>query len=113
LDFSGTLSFSKVREAAFEGCASAETKGPASEVACVVPASSDFFKTLPSLSGAEAGVGTFTDSMIASSTLAMLLFLGVAAGILDAFGSSVSRNGLRAFSCSAAFSVLGLQLVLS
>jgi hypothetical protein len=41
--------------------------------------------------------------MIASSTLAILLLLGVAAGIFDAFGSSVSHNELRAFSCSIAF----------
>ena len=67
-----------------------------------MPASPDFFKASPTESGAEAGVGTFIDSMTASSTLAILLLLGVAAGIFDAFGSSVSRNGLKAYSCSDA-----------
>jgi hypothetical protein len=38
--------------------------------------------------------------MIASSTLVILLLLGVAAGIFDALSSSVSRNGLKAFGCS-------------
>jgi hypothetical protein len=58
----------------------------------------------PSVTGAEAGVGTFTDSMTASSTLSiLLLLLGVAAGIFDAFGSSASRNRLRTFDCSAAY----------
>jgi F0F1-type ATP synthase assembly protein I len=105
LDFSGTPSFSKVRGAASKGRASAGTEGPASEVAYVVQASPYFFKTSPSVLGAaaKAGVGTFIDSMIVSSTLAILLFLGVAAGILDAFRSSVSRNEFRAFGCSAAF----------
>jgi hypothetical protein len=77
--------------------------------------SSDFFKISPSLlrASAEAGVDVFTDSITASSTLAILLFLGVVAGILDAFGSFVMHGGLRAFSCSAAFPVSALQPVLS
>jgi hypothetical protein len=79
-----------------------ESEGPASEVACATPASSDFFKASPSVSGAEAGVCTFTDSMIASSTLAILLLIGVAAGIFDALASSISRNGLKAFDWSDA-----------
>jgi hypothetical protein len=54
------------------------------------------------VSGAEAGVCAFTGSMTASSTLAILLLLGVAAGIFDALGSSVSRNRLKAFGCSDA-----------
>jgi hypothetical protein len=64
-----------------------------------MPASLDFFKASPFVSGAEAGVGTFADSITASSTLSILLF-GVAAGIFDTFASFVSCNGLRAFGCS-------------
>jgi hypothetical protein len=59
--------------------------------------------------------------MIASSTLAILLFFivaaGIAARILDAFDNSVSRAGLKAFGCSAAFfsfgSSAGLNLALA
>jgi hypothetical protein len=39
--------------------------------------------------------------------LAILLFFGVAAGILDAFNNFVSRGGLKAFGCSAAFFSFG------
>ena len=69
-------------------------------------ASSNFFEALPSVLGAsaEAGVNVFTDSITASSTLAILLFLGVVAGMLDDFGSFVVLGGLNAFNCSAAFS---------
>jgi hypothetical protein len=92
-----------------EGLALTETEGPASEIACVVPVSSDFFKISPPVLGAsvEAGVDAYTDSMTASSTLAILLFLRVVAGILDAFGNSVSCGGLRAFSYSTAFFSFG------
>jgi hypothetical protein len=100
LSFSGAFSFSLIRGAAPEGCTSAGAEGPASKVACAIPASSNFFKASPSVSDAEAGVYTFTYSMTASSTLAILLLLRVAAGIFDALGSSVSRNGLKAFGCS-------------
>jgi hypothetical protein len=45
----------------------------------------------------EVGFDVFTDSITESSTLAILLFLGVVARILDGFGSSVVHGGLRAF----------------
>jgi hypothetical protein len=56
--------------------------------------------------------------MRASSTLAILLFFGVvvgiAVGILDAFGNSISRGGLKAFGYFVAFftfsSLAGLNL---
>jgi hypothetical protein len=72
-------------------------------------ASFDFFETLPSVLGtsAEAAVDVFTDSITASNTLAILLFLGVVAGMLDGFGSSIVHGGLSAFNCSAAFSSFG------
>jgi hypothetical protein len=56
---------------------------------------------------AEEGVDVFIDSITASSTLAILLFLGVAAWMLDGFSSSVVHGGLNAFNCSAAFSSFG------
>jgi hypothetical protein len=90
--------------AASEGLASVGTEGPASNAACVVPASADLFIISPSALGAsaEAGVNAFVDSITASSTLAILLF-GVVTGIFDAFGSSILCNGLRAFGCSIDF----------
>jgi hypothetical protein len=74
-----------------------------------VAASSDFFEALPFVLGAsaEAGVDVFTDSITASITLDILLFLGVVAGMLDGFGSSVVHGGLSAFNCSATFSSFG------
>jgi hypothetical protein len=89
--------------AAFEDLASAGTDGPASTVACAMLASLDFFRASPSASGAEVGVDTFTDSITASSTLAILLLFGVIAAIFDTFGSSVSCNRLKAFGCSIDF----------
>jgi hypothetical protein len=86
-----------------EGHASAGAEGPTSKVVCATQSSQDFFKASPSKSSAEEEVCIFTDSMTASSTLAILLLFGVAAGIFDALGSSVSCNGLKAFGCSAAF----------
>jgi hypothetical protein len=55
-----------------------------------MPASSDFFETLPFVLGAstEEGVDVFIDSITASSTLGILIFFGVAARMLDGFGSS-------------------------
>jgi hypothetical protein len=72
-------------------------------------ASSDFIEISPSVLGAsaEAGVDVFTYSITASSMLAILLFLGVVAEILDGFGSSVVHGGLSAFNCSATFSSFG------
>jgi hypothetical protein len=110
LDFSEAPPFSRILGALFEGLASARTsEGPVSEIVCTMPASADFFETLPSVLGAsaEAGVDDFTDSITASSTLAILLFLGVVAGMLDGFSSSIVHGGLGAFNCFAAFSSFG------
>jgi hypothetical protein len=107
LDFSEALSFSRIIGALSEGLASVGTsEGPASKIVCTMSASSDFFETLPSVidASAEAGVDVFTDSITASSMLAILLFLGVVAGMLNGFGSSVVHGGLSAFNYSNAFS---------
>jgi hypothetical protein len=48
----------------------------------------NFFASVPRAS-AEAGVDVFTDSKTTSSTLAILLFLGVSARMLDGFSSFV------------------------
>jgi hypothetical protein len=55
----------------------------------------------------EAGVDVFTDSITASSTLAILLFLGVATGMFDGFVSSVVHGGLSACNGSVVFSSFG------
>jgi hypothetical protein len=55
----------------------------------------------------EAGGDIFVDSKTVSNTLAILLFLGVAAETLDGFDSSVVVAGLSTFSCFAAFSDFG------
>jgi hypothetical protein len=70
-----------------------------------MPASADFFVIPPSALGAsvEIRVNAFKDSVTTSSTLAILLFFGVAAEIFDAFGTSILSNGLRAFGCSMDF----------
>jgi hypothetical protein len=110
LDFSEAPSFSMIIGALFEGLASAGTsEGPVLEIVCTMSASSDFFETLPSVLGASAeeGVDVFIDSITASSTLAILLFLGVVVGMLDGFDSFVVHGGLSAFNCSAAFSSFG------
>jgi hypothetical protein len=122
-DSSDAPSFSTSSGAASEGFASANIEGPASETACVVPASIDPFKILPSALGAsaEAGVDAFTDSMTASNTLAILHFFGVAAvipvGILDSFANFFSRDRLKAFDYSVIFfsfgSSAGLNLALT
>jgi hypothetical protein len=52
----------------------------------------------------------FADSITTSSTLAILLFLGVAAGMLDGFGSFVVHGGLSAFNSSAVFSSFGSSI---
>jgi hypothetical protein len=103
-------SFYRIIGVLSKGLASAGTsEGSVSEIVCIMAASSYFFETLPSVLGAsaEAGVDVFIDSITASSTLAILLFLGVVAGMLDGFGSSVVHGGLSAFNCSAAFSNFG------
>jgi hypothetical protein len=110
LNFLEAPSFSRIIGALSEGLASAGTpEGPASEIVYAIPASSDFFETLASVLGTSvvAGVYVFTDSITTSSTLAILLFIGVTAGMLDGFGSSVVQGGLSAFSCSVIFSSFG------
>ena len=64
------------------------------------------FACVPGAS-AEAGGYVFTDSITASNTLAILLFLGVAVGMFDGFGSSVVHGGLSTFKGSAVFSSFG------
>jgi hypothetical protein len=110
LDFSEAPSFSRIIGTLFKDLASAGTsEGLASEIVCAIPASSDFFETLASVLGAstEARVDVFIDSIIASSTLVILLFLGVAAGMFDGFGSSIAHGGLSAFDCYDVFSTFG------
>jgi hypothetical protein len=82
------------------------TEGLASDVAYAIPASPDSFKTLASVLGvpAEVGVDVFIDSITTSSTLAILLFLGVDVGTFDTFSNSVLHGGLRAFGCPTTFS---------
>jgi hypothetical protein len=103
--------FSRIIGALSEGLASEGpvSEGPISEIVCTMAASSNFFEDLPSVIGAsaEAGVNVFTDSITASSTLAILLFLGVVAGMLDGFGNSIVHGGLSAFNFSVAFSSFG------
>jgi F0F1-type ATP synthase assembly protein I len=63
------------------------------------------------LSSVEAGVHTLVDSMAASNTLAILLLLGVIAGILDTFGNSGSSSELRIFGSPADSSSSGSSTV--
>jgi hypothetical protein len=103
LTFLGAFSSSKAKGIASEAYASMGAYGPASAISSVIPSSLDFLGISPFLSGAEAGVCTFEDSITASSTLAILLLFGFIAGILDTFGNSGSCGGLRLFGCSADF----------
>jgi hypothetical protein len=110
LDFSETLSFSRVIGPVSEGLALAgASEGPASAGVWAMLASVVSLKSLAYvlIASAEAGVDVLTDSIIASSTLAILLFLGVAAGMLDGFDSSVAHGGLIAFNCYVVFSSFG------
>jgi hypothetical protein len=68
------------------GFVSVGTEGPASASAWAVAASATFF--------VGAGVNAFVVSMTASSTLAILLLLGVVAGAFITFGNSASTGGL-------------------
>jgi hypothetical protein len=65
------------------------TVGPASGLARTVAASAVYF--------AGAGVDALVDSMTASSTLAILLLLGLIAGVFDTFDNSSSDGGLKIF----------------
>jgi hypothetical protein len=96
LDFSVAPSFSRIIGAISEGLALTGTEGPVSETLAFILAAS-----------AEAGVDVFTYSITASSTLAILLFLGVAVGLFDGFYNSVAHGRLSAFNCSAVFSTFG------
>jgi hypothetical protein len=49
------------------------------------------------VSFAGAGVNALVDSMTASNTLAILLLLGVIAGVFDTFDNSNSDGGLKIF----------------
>jgi hypothetical protein len=82
------------------------TEGPASVSTRTIAASAVSF--------VGVGVDTLVDSKIASSTLAILLLLGVIIGALGTFGNSGSGGGLKIFcnpadspssSTSAVFSV--------
>jgi hypothetical protein len=50
-------------------------------------------------SSAEARVGVFMDSKIASKTLAILLFLGVVVVVVDSFVNPATIGGLSSFGC--------------
>jgi hypothetical protein len=56
-----------------------------------------FLKSLACVLGAlaEVGVDVFTDFITKSNTLAILLFLGVVAGMFDGFGSFVAHGGCK------------------
>jgi hypothetical protein len=69
------------------------TKGPSSTSAQIIVASA--------ISLAGAGVDALVDSKTASSTLAILLLLGVIVGAFDAFGNSGSGSGLKIFGSPA------------
>jgi hypothetical protein len=71
------------------GSVSMGTEGPASGSARAVAASAVSF--------AGEGVDALVDSMTASSTLAILLLLGVIAGAFETFGNSGFGGGLKIF----------------
>jgi hypothetical protein len=110
LDFSGTLYFSKVISAVSEGLASAGAfEGPTSTGVWAMLASAVFLESLACMlrASVEAGADVFMDSRTASSTLAIHLFLGVTATMLDGFGNPTAHGGLNTFNCSAVFSNFG------
>jgi hypothetical protein len=85
------------------------SEGLASAGVCAMLASAAFFESLACVvrASTEAGVDVFTYSITASSTLAILLFLGVTTGMLDGFGSPTVHGGLNTFKCSVVFSNFG------
>jgi hypothetical protein len=109
-NFSGTLSFSRAIGAVSEGLASAgASEGLASAGVWAMLASVVFLESLACVlrASAEAGADVFTDSKTASSTLAILIFLGVTAGMLDGFGSPIAHDGLNTFNYFVVFSNFG------
>jgi hypothetical protein len=100
LDFSGTLSFSSAIGAVSKGPVSAGTsEGPTSAGALAMLATTVFLASLiyALRASVETGADVFTDSKTVSSTLAILLFLGVTAGTLDGFGNPIVLGGLNTF----------------
>jgi hypothetical protein len=100
LDFSGTLSFSGAISAVSEGPASAgASEGPASAGALATLATTVFLASLVYTLRVtvEAEADVFMDSKTASSTLAILLFLGVAVGTLDGFSNPIVPGGINTF----------------
>jgi hypothetical protein len=81
------------------GSASMGTESPTSVSTRAVAASGVSF--------AGAGVDALVDYMTASSTLTILLLLGVIAGAFDTFGNSGSGGGLKIFDSPAIFSSSG------
>jgi hypothetical protein len=81
------------------GSAPAGTKGPALVLARAVAASATFF--------VGAGVNALVVSITASSTLAILLLLGVVAGAFATFGNSASASGLKISGSAITFSSSG------
>jgi hypothetical protein len=98
-NFLGASFFSRTKPAFEDSCsvlcsvpagtASVGTKGPASASVQTIAASTTFFT--------GTGVNALVDSMTASNTLAILLLLGVIAGVFDIFGNSGSAGGLKIF----------------
>jgi hypothetical protein len=81
------------------GSTSVGTEGPASVSTRAVATFTVSF--------AGAGVDALVDSMTTSSTLAILLLLGVIAGAFDTFDNSGSGGGLKIFGSPAVFSRSG------
>jgi hypothetical protein len=75
------------------------TEGPGSASAWTVTASASFF--------VGAGVKIFVVSMTVSSTLAILLLLGVVAGAFVTFGKSAPAGALKIFGIITVFSNFG------
>jgi hypothetical protein len=94
--FSGRLSPTN-----FTGAASEDPVSAWTEEALAVTASLASSIFSPEAS-AEAGVGVFTDSKTASTTLAILLFLGVVVAVADTFDNSVTVGQLSNFGWSSA-----------
>jgi hypothetical protein len=101
VEFSGRLSSISLTGAALEGPASVRAVVALAVVTSL--ASSDFLLD----ASEEARVGTFMDSKTTSKTIAILLFLGVAAAVVDSIDIPVIAGGLITFGYSAVFSDSG------